>query len=156
LKSRRKSWRMRQFRFRLERFLELKRYRERERELALARVLGQVLMLKKRISEILAEVDLSRGRTFLVDGLIDVEAMARGEMYIRRLIREKERTEAALAQKTVELEEARARYLEAAKERKVLDKLKERTRAEYYQKCKDEEFKVIDDMNTAARLRQHW
>jgi flagellar FliJ protein len=113
-------------------------------------------MLKKRIAEILAEVDLGRSRTFLVDGLIDVEAMARGEMYIRRLIREKERTEEALAQKTVELEEARARYLEAAKERKVLDKLKERTRAEYYEKCKDEEFKVIDDMNTAARLRQHW
>ncbi len=147
---------MRQFRFRLERFLELKRYKERERELALARILGQVLLLKKRIAEIEAEIDLSRSRTFLVEKLINVEAMARGEMYIRRLIREREGTEALLAQKTIELEEARARYLEAAKERKVLEKLKERRQAEYYEKCKEEEFKVIDDMNTAARLRQHW
>ncbi len=147
---------MRQFLFRLERLLELKRYKERERELALARILGQVLLLKRRIAEIDAEIDLSRSRTFLVEKLINVEAMARGEMYIRRLIRERESTEILLAEKTRELEEARARYLEAAKERKVLEKLKERTQAEYYEKCKEEEFKVIDDMNTAARLRQHW
>ncbi len=147
---------MRQFRFRLERFLELKRYKERERELVLARILGQVLLLKRRIAEIDAEIDLSRSKTFLVDKLINVEAMARGEMYIRRLIRERESTKTLLAEKTMELEEARARYLEAAKERKVLEKLKERTQAEYYEKCKEEEFKVIDDMNTAARLRQHW
>ncbi len=147
---------MRQFLFRLERLLELKRYKERERELALARILGQVLLLKRRIAEIDAEIDLSRSRTFLVEKLINVEAMARGEMYIRRLIRERESTEILLAEKTRELEEARAKYLEAAKERKVLEKLKERTQAEYYEKCKEEEFKVIDDMNTAARLRQHW
>jgi flagellar FliJ protein len=147
---------MRKFRFRLERFLELKRYKERERELALARVLGEVMMLRRRIAEIDAEVDQERGRTFLAGGHVDVDAMTRGEMYIRRLARERERTLRALEAKTVELEEARARYLEAAKERKVLDKLKERTQSEYYEKCRDEEFKVIDDMNTAAGLRQRW
>jgi flagellar FliJ protein len=147
---------MRRFQFRLERFLDLKRYKEREWELALARVLGQCLLLKRRIEEILAEVDASRGDTFIVDTRIDVEAMVRRELYIRRLIRERERTEIELAERTVEMEKVRAKYLEAAKERKVLDKLKERKANEYYEKQKDEDFKTIDDLNTAARLRQHW
>jgi flagellar FliJ protein len=54
------------------------------------------------------------------------------------------------------MEKVREKYLQAAKERKVLDKLKERRADEYYEKQKDEEFKTMDDLNTALRLRQHW
>jgi flagellar FliJ protein len=147
---------MRRFRFRLERFLELKRHRERDRELALARVLGQCLLLKRRIAEIDGEVSGSYALSFRAGTLIDIEAMAGRELYVQRLVREKARTQEALAVKTAELEEARARYLEAAKERKVLDKLRERNEAEYYERQKDEEFKTIDDLNTASSLRQGW
>jgi flagellar FliJ protein len=159
---------MRRFQFRLERFLDLKRYRERGRELALARVLGQWLLLKRRIAEIDAEVDAWRGRAFPMEARgsaayetpagreIDIQALAARELYILRLSREKDGTERALAEKTVELEQARAEYLEAAKERKVLDKLKERKELDYYKKQKDEEFKIIDEVNTAAQLRQRW
>jgi flagellar FliJ protein len=147
---------MRRFRFRLERFLELKRYRERDRELALARVLGQHLLLRRRIAEIDGEVSGSYALSFRAGALIDIEAMAGRERYVQRLVRERERTQEALAAKTVELEEARARYLEASKERKVLDKLRERKETEYYEKANDEEFKSIDDLNTAASLRQGW
>ncbi len=147
---------MRRFRFRLERFLELKRHRERDRELALARVLGQCLLLKRRIGEIDGEVSGSYALSFRAGAVIDIEAMAGRELYVQRLAREKARTQEALAAKTVELEEARARYLEASKERKVLDKLRERNEAEYYERAKDEEFKTIDDLNTAASLRQGW
>ncbi len=147
---------MRRFQFRLESFLELKRYKEREWELALARIQGQCMLLKNRIAEILAEVDRSREDSFSAGGAIDVEGMSRRDMYIRRLTTERERTEVELARKTVEMEKVREKYLQAAKERKVLDKLKERRAGEYYEKQKDEEFKAIDDMNTASRLRQHW
>jgi flagellar FliJ protein len=147
---------MRRFSFRLERFLELRRYKEREWELALARVLGQCLLLKNRISQIVVEIDVERSRLFGAERRIDVEAMGLRELYIRRLSREKEKNEVVLAEKTVELEQVRSKYLEAAKERKVLDKLKERKQTEYYEKQKDEDFKTIDDMNTAAALRQHW
>jgi flagellar FliJ protein len=82
--------------------------------------------------------------------------MARRELYILRLLREREKTEKLLAEKTVELERVRALYMQAAKERKVLDKLKERKASDYYEKQKDEEFKVMDDLNTASPLRQHW
>jgi flagellar FliJ protein len=147
---------MRRFQFRLERFLDLKRYKEREQELALARVQGECMLLKRRIAEIDADVDDNRSRPFASGKAVDIESMARRDLYIRRLFKERERTEERLAEKTVELEKVRARYLQAAKERKVLDKLKERKATDYYERQRDEEFKVIDDLNTASSLRQRW
>ena len=147
---------MRRFRFRLEKFLDLRRWKEREREIALAKVLGEVLLLEKRIAEIAEEIAASLFGEFRRDNLIDVEAMARRELYAARLSQERKRKREALAVKQRELEEARARYLEASRERKVLDKLRERREAEYYERAIDEEFKEIDDMNTASSTRQGW
>ena len=147
---------MRRFQFRLERFLELRRWKEREWELALAKVLGECLLMERRIEEITADVAASLLAVFLSGVRIDIEAMARRELYVQRLTRERERTRAALAERRKELERVRAKYLEASKERKVLDKLKERRAGEYYERQLDEEFKTIDDMNTAAATRQHW
>jgi flagellar protein FliJ len=147
---------MRRFQFRLERFLELRRWKEREWEIALAKILGECLLLEKRIAEIASEIASSLHSVFLGGSRIDIEAMARRELYVQRLARERERTQATLVEKRKELEEVRAKYLEAAKERKVLDKLKERRAAEYYEHAIDEEFKTIDDMNTAAATRERW
>lgn len=151
---------MRRFRFRLEKFLELRRWKEREREIALAKSLGEVLMLEKRIAEIAEQIAASLFGQFRRDdgrdNRIDIEAMARRELYAQRLSRERERKQAILVVKKRELEEARGKYLEASKERKVLDKLRERRETEYYEKAVDEEFKEIDDMNTASSTRQGW
>lgn len=156
MRSRRKSSRMRRFRFRLEKFLDLRRWKEREREIALAKVLGEVLLLEKRIAEIAEEIAASLFGEFRRDNRIDIEAMARRELYAARLSQERKRKREALTVKNRELEEARARYLEASRERKVLDKLRERREAEYYERAIDEEFKEIDDMNTASSMRQGW
>ena len=147
---------MRRFRFRLEKFLDLRRWKEREREIALAKVLGEVLLLEKRIAEIAEEIAASLFGEFRRDNRIDIEAMARRELYAARLSQERKRKREVLTVKQRELEEARARYLEASRERKVLDKLRERREAEYYERAIDEEFKEIDDMNTASSTRQGW
>jgi flagellar FliJ protein len=147
---------MQRFRFRLEKFLKLRRWKEREREIALAKVLGEALLLEKRIAEIAEEIGASLFGQFRREGRIDVEAMARRELYAQRLSRERENKRQVLVVKKRELEEARAKYLEASKERKVLDKLRERREAEYYEHAIDEEFKEIDDMNTASSTRQGW
>ena len=144
---------MRRFQFRLERFLDLRRWKEREWEIALAKVLGECLLLEKRIVEIGEEIAASRLAGFVDGTRIDIEGMARRELYILRLARERERTAATLVERRKELEKVRAKYLEASKERKVLDKLKERRSDEYYEHQLDEEFKAIDDMNTSAATR---
>ena len=147
---------MRRFQFRLERFLELRKWKEREWELKLARVLGQCLLLEKRIAEIGEEISASRGEVFR-DGIrIDMVAMSRRELYIQRLTRERERARAELTVRRKELEDVRAKYLEVSKARKVLDKLREGKETEYYEHAVDEEYKAADDMNTAAATRVHW
>jgi len=51
---------MRRFQFRLERFLDLRRWKEREWEIALAKILGECLLLENRITEIGEEIGSSR------------------------------------------------------------------------------------------------
>jgi flagellar protein FliJ len=147
---------MRRFRFRLERLLDLRRWKEREREIALAKVLGEVMMLEKRIAEIGELISGSLFGDFRRENRIDVQALARRELYAQRLAREREKRRGELAAKRLELDEVRARYLEAAKERKVLEKLRERRATEYYEQAADEEYREIDDMNTASSTRQGW
>jgi flagellar FliJ protein len=144
---------MRRFQFRLERFLDLRRWKEREWEIRLAHATGKVILLKNRIAEIGAEIGASYGRSFTSAGAVDVDAMAGRELYVQRLAAERLRKTAELEVRTREMEEVRARYLEAARDRKVLDKLKDRRAGEYYERQRDEEYKTIDDLNTAAPLR---
>jgi flagellar protein FliJ len=143
---------MRRFQFRLDRFLELRRWKEREWEIALSKVLGECLLMENRITEIGRQIDASRLAGFTEGTLIDVESMARRELYVRRLGLERERTRAALVEKRKEMEKVRARYLEASKERKVLDKLKERRSDEYYERQLDEEYRSNDDMSNSAAV----
>jgi len=145
---------MRRFQFRLERFLELRRWKEREWEIALAKILGECLLLEKRITDIAAEISASMLSVFVAGGRVDIGAMSRRELYVQRLAQERERARETLVERRKELEKVRAKYLEAAKDRKVLDKLKERRSGEYYDQQIDEEFKTIDDMNTSAARRQ--
>ncbi len=144
---------MRRFQFRLERFLELRRWKEREWELKLARALGECLVIENRIREIGEEIGSSRLAQFSEGGRIDVEGMARRELYVQRLALERERAQVTLEEKRREMEKVRARYLEASRERKVLDKLKERQSGEYYDRMLDEEYKAVDDMNSSAAAR---
>jgi flagellar protein FliJ len=144
---------MRRFQFRLERFLELRRWKEREWEIALAKALGECLLLENRIAAIDAETAASRLAVFTEAGRVDIESMKRRELYVQRLAVERERTRLLLVEKRREMEKVRLKYLEAAKDRKVLDKLKERRSEEYYEKQLDEEYKTVDDMNTVAAAR---
>lgn len=145
---------MRRFQFRLERFLELRRWKEREWEIALAKIQGECLLLENRIEEIGTEIGAIRLTGFVSGTRIDVEWMARRDQFVQRLAVERERTREKLVERRKELEKVRAGYLEASKERKVLDKLKERRSSEYYRHQIDEEFKTIDDINTAAAARR--
>ena len=73
---------MRRFQFRLERFLELRRWKEREWEIALAKILGECLLLEKRIAEIAAEISASMLSVFVAGVRVDIEAMTRRELSV--------------------------------------------------------------------------
>ena len=81
---------MRRFQFRLERFLDLRRWKEREWEIRLAHATGKVILLKNRIAEIGAEIGASYGRSFTSGAAVDVDAMAGRELYVQRLAAERD------------------------------------------------------------------
>jgi flagellar FliJ protein len=149
---------MRRFQFRLERFLELRRWKEREWELKLAKVLGECLVLENRLRQIGEEIGSIRLAAYTeptaasggAGARVDIEAMTRRELFVQRLVRERERTQVLLEERRREMEKVRRRYLEVSKERKVLDKLRERREREYYERQLDEEYRTVDDMNTSA------
>lgn len=140
---------MKRFRFRLERLLELRAHREREALMRLAEVTGHCVRLARgmREAEEAAREALRRQRAGL--GLVDIELLAYRERY-RAWLRDRQRRLAReLAERQKQRQEEQARYLQASKERKVLDKLKERRAAEHRRDARAEEFEEADDLSSS-------
>jgi flagellar protein FliJ len=148
---------MRRFRFRLERFLEIKRYRERQAELGLAVAASRCVELQGRMSEARSRMAAELEARASGPGRVDLEALQTSELYRRHLVGVWEASARQLVVRERERREAQQVYIERSRERKVLDKLRERRAADYYKDGKRRDAKVIDDLaqgNRAARQRE--
>jgi len=143
---------MRRFRFRLEELLRIRRYHERTWELKLAEVSGHCVRLEGRIKELTAEKETNSACSVggLPYGLS--ELYARNE-YLRRLDAETAAAKLELGKRLKEREEVNREYLAASKNRKILEKLKERRSEEYYRLQLKEEGKAIDEIGAQLRNR---
>jgi flagellar protein FliJ len=139
---------MKRFQFRLERLLTIRRYREREWEVKLAKAAGSCLKLERELDQMYGE----KARAFkdrFKYGAEDIGYLRASELYTQRLEHTAMNKERELAIKNVERDKIKNRYLEVSKKRKILEKLRERRAAEYYREAKDEEIKSMDDLNSA-------
>ena len=142
---------MKPFVFGLEKVLGLREYYEDEAKIELGRAVGILAELEARLrslGEELAraeEAQFSPGNSALV--------MQQYMRYLLRLENTKEQLleEAAIAE--LKVEEARNAFLEASRERKVLDKVKEKRQKEYRKTVLAEETKMLDDISSGARSR---
>jgi flagellar FliJ protein len=143
---------VKRFRFKLEKVLDLRAHRERETEIALGKAMGALSLIERNL-EVLAREQLRAGKERFSPEYGTAEILAR-DLYIRRLDETQDRLlkDAAAAELTVE--EARDEYLEASRDRKVLDKLKEKRRREYDKAREDGEIKNTDDISGGASARQ--
>jgi len=147
---------MRQYQFRLERLLSIRKYREMEWELKLAAVSGECVRLQTEIED----MDQARRSTlatrFSVRGL-DMNYLTASELYMRRIDAQTKSDLQELEAKEREREEVREGYLAASRDRKVLDRLKERRIAAYRREQLKEETLQVDDMSgsSAAWKRYH-
>lgn len=140
---------MKRFRFRLQRLLELRAHREREALIRLAEATGHCVRLARGIRE--AE---EAGREALRlqragPGQVDIELLAYRERYRAWLQDRRRRLARELAERQKQRQEEQTRYLQASKERKVLDKLKERRAAEHRREARAEEFEAADDLSSS-------
>jgi flagellar FliJ protein len=120
---------LKSFSFDLEKYLELRKYREQETEIELARTIAVLNELEQELKTVTEERVQASAEEFAPGNSIrDIQNY---ELYILRLDIKREQLFEALTQAELEVEKARAVYVEAARDRKVVDKLKEKKLIEY-------------------------
>ncbi|MBN2552927.1 MAG: flagellar FliJ family protein [Spirochaetales bacterium] len=145
---------MKRFHFRLERILEIRAHREREWLARLAAASGLCARLSRRITENgeqargALRIDAKRGR------LLDLSLLTYREHYINRLGQEQKRLKEELEEKMRQRCEVQKKYQEVSRDKKVLEKLKEKRESQYYAQAKLEEFKEVDDLNSSQFIRK--
>ena len=136
---------MHRFVFRLEGLLRIRRHVEEQCELVLAEVSGRCVRLERSMRDLAAE-RVGHLACSLDGMLMDFEELRSRTLYLRRLDRDLERARAERARLEVERTKAQAAYFKASRDRKVLDRLKERRSGEYYKKQLYEDSKVLDEV----------
>ena len=142
---------MRPFVFSLEKVLRLRKYHEEETKIELGRAIGVLNELEARILVLAQERNRAAMAQFSPGN--SAAQIQQYMFYLLRLDNTKEQLlkEAALAE--LKVEEARNAFLEASRERKVLDKLKEKRQKEYHKEMLAEETRILDDISAGAPAR---
>lgn len=137
---------MKQFAYRLERLLNLRKYREREWEHKLADATRICINLQREID------DRYSGKSQVLhsrfqSGMSPTELFAY-HLYTARLDQEISSRQFSLMQGEKERLKVQEGYIEASKNRKVLENLKDRQALAYNKIKKLEEVRELDDINT--------
>ena len=142
---------MKPFTFSLEKVLNLRKYYEDEAKIELGRAVGILAELESRLHSVGRERVKAASEQFVPGN--SAAMMQQYMFYILRLDNAKEQLlkETALAE--MKVEEAREEFLEASRERKVLDKLKDKRQKEYSKIVRTEETKVLDDIFAGSLTR---
>jgi len=139
---------MKRFKFNLEKILQLRKFREEECKLAL----GQAVSFLNKIENDIKETALKRHEAASLR-FIDVAQTASWEYYIKRLDQMSDRLTEQAAQAQLVVEEKRAEYLEAQKDLKAIEKLKEKQQKEYRKEMFNNEMNEVDNLTSARFAR---
>jgi flagellar FliJ protein len=142
---------MKAFHFSLEKVLKLRAYREQETKVDLGRAIGVLSEIENRIRAVAEDRYRAAAERFSPDN--DALKILNYEHYILRLDQERDKLLEDAAQAELAVEEKRKLYLEASRERKVLDKLREKREKEYRKKMFAEETKELDDISGGKEAR---
>ena len=134
---------MKKFNFNLEKILKLREHNENEAKIMLGRSLSILHELENKL--MLLAKELSRAGEEQFSSGNNVNIMQQYMFYLLRLENSKEILLEECANAELEVEKARNIYIEASRERKVLDKLKEKRIKEYKKEVQREENLLLDD-----------
>jgi flagellar export protein FliJ len=138
-----------QYTFRLEPLLKLRRQREDEKKRAVAARLGQIGVLEQRRQKLLSEIgdQAQVMRTWLSGGCLEMNDVRLGRHWLLRLQRGVLETGALMSTQRAILAQERTELTEARKNTKVLERLKERRRTAYVAMLNRREQIELDDLN---------
>ena len=142
---------MKPFTFSLEKVLNLRKYREDEAKAELGRAISVLAEIEQRIRAFGQERARAASEQFSAgNSIVQIQQYT---FYLLRLDNtvEQLQKEAVLAE--LKVEEARGAFLEASRERKVLDKLKEKRQKEYRKEMFSADTKILDDISGGREAR---
>ena len=117
---------MKRFSFSLQKVLQLRKYREEECKIELGRAVGILSEIENRIMATASSRHLAA-----LDRFTATADMLAWDNYIIRLDQEAQRLTEEAARAELVVEEKRELYLEASRELKAIEKLKEKREKEY-------------------------
>ena len=136
---------MKKFSFNLEKVLKLRKFHEEECKIELGRAVSALNIIENNIKETAV-----KRHNAAVNRFTDTTQILSWDIYISRLEQETERLMEQAARAEIVVEEKRALYLEAQKDLKAIEKLKEKREKEYRKETLNYEMAQVDDL-TAAR-----
>ncbi|MCR4440974.1 MAG: flagellar export protein FliJ [Peptococcaceae bacterium] len=135
------------FRFRLASILRLKEYKEHLCRDEVGKCLYNLYLAQNRENEIIQMLNKADEELkCLQEGVVNLQEIAIAWNYRKRLKKELTRQQAVVAEKQKELDEARGALLEAMKEKKVLEKLREKKRRDYLYEEDKKEQSLLDEL----------
>ena len=138
---------MKKFTFSLQKVLQLRKFKEEEAKIVLGQAIGILNNIENQIRETAVKHHHAASQRFE-----DVGQIGAWDNYIVRLEQEAERLTEQAAQAEIVVEEKRALYLEASRELKAMEKLKEKRQKEYRKEMFDYEMSQMDDLFTARTI----
>lgn len=147
---------MKRFQYRLEPLLRIKSHQEKQRQKEHAAALMQVLRQKESLAAIendrRATIDHQRS---LSEGRVTAYRLQVATRYLLKLKRDTLTGEELLKGLERETERRRLRLVDATKEKKIFEKLKERQREKYLVEIETVEKKELDEIATRAYVGRH-
>lgn len=136
---------MKRFSFRLGPILKLRQHHLQNREMELARASAAVLEIREQQEELLRAK--ARYQSRVLGGPLDGEKLQALQHFNNRNLQQQQKASQELEKALQAEDAAREAYKEALKQKKVLDKLKEKQQGRFYKAQLDEEEKNREDMN---------
>jgi flagellar FliJ protein len=141
---------MKKFAFQFEQLLRVREFAEDEAKAELGREISALNELESR----LALNEQQRGQTFdnrfsKTNSIFDMDTH---NFYIMRLDNEKLSLLHDIEEQSKKVEASRERFIAASRERKIIDKMKEKRQKEYRKESLKTEEAALDDLASARRL----
>ena len=141
---------MKKFRFNLEKILQLRKFREDECKIALGQAISILNKIENEIKQTAVRRHAAASQRF-----INYAEIITWELYIKRLDYQAQKLTEQAAQAEIVVEEKRALYLEASKELKIMEKLKEKQQKTHRKEMFDSQMEELDEI-TSARTFQNY
>jgi flagellar FliJ protein len=145
----------RPFQFRLERVREMRVRAEDEAKEELARSMALRARSEQLLLEAVERVQAARsGQLGAASGGVGIEQMLAHQAFIERAEREAQAAEIELSRQDAEVDARRVALQEAARERQVLDQLKDKQESAHRREAERVEANQIDELALAMHRRR--